>query len=267
MRIARGITLAGLFFVAGAAAFGSAAHATNLGLYSANDTQETEFVWLWSEFDVVSDAHFFESGAIVALNRDLSRAGFVVYLSGGTGDYEYDSSTAPGGTVDADLTILDALLGYQVFTANTRFAAYAGVDWQDHDLTPKDPSNPVSGSEAGFIVRGEIETLEASPFYLSLEGFYSTAYDTYWARVRPGYRFGNTIIGPEGVFSGVDESDYNAQRLGGFVSLPIEIKTNVAFYVTAAAGYEWVDQGGGEFGGIGGSNDSAYGTLTVATSF
>lgn len=247
---------------------GSSAYATSLDFYGPNGAgEDATYIVLYSGVDLVDDAHFFYSGGIVALNRDISRSGFLLQGFVGSGDYEYFTSDVPGGKVDADLTMLRAMLGYQVYSSNMRFALYGGVDWQDNDLNPRDPENPVAGEETGFIASGELETVETRPLYLGLIGQYSTANKTYWSRIRGGYRFRHIVAGPEGVFFGNGESPYDAQRAGGFVSLPININSDVSFELTAAGGYQWVSEDGGGFGGIGGSSNSAYFNIGFATAF
>ena len=245
-----------------------AVQAESLDFYAPNGGgPDSTYIVLYSGVDVVEDAHFFYSGGIVALNKDISRNGFLLQGFIGTGDYEYANSAVPGGNVDADATMLRGMLGYQWFTPGIRIAGYVGVDWQDNDLNPKDPSNPVEGSETGFLVSGEFETVESKPYYLGAIGQYSTAHDTYWSQARVGWRFGNFVIGPEGIFMG--NITYDAQRAGGFVSVPINLKRDVNFELTFAGGYQWIsdDDDGTDFGGIGGTSDGAYGNIGFSTAF
>lgn len=247
----------------------NAAHATSYDFYAPNaNGGDATYVVLYSGVDFVEDAHFFYSGGIVALNRDISKNGVLLQGFLGTGDYEYQTTGVPGGNVDADLTMIRGMIGYQWFTPGTRIAGYVGFDWQDHDLNPKDPANPVAGSEGGFLVSGEMETVETKPLYLGLIGQYSTAHDTYWARARAGYRFGRFVIGPEGVFLG--SVTYDAQRAGGFISVPLNLARDVYFEVTLSGGYQWIgddNTNGTDFGGIGGTQDGGYGNIGFSTSF
>ena len=247
----------------------SSANSTGIDFFAPNGGgEDATFIVTYSGIDFVEDAHFFYSGGIIALNRDISRNGFLLKGFVGTGDYEYLTSDVPGGKVDADATDLSGMLGYQVYSGNYRFAAYAGISWIDNDLNPRDPQNPTAGSETGFAVSGEFDTVQTKPLYMSLIGQYTTAYDTYWSRARVGYRFGTVVVGPEGIFMG-DET-FDAQRAGGFVSLPISIKRDVTFELTFSGGYQWIGEdevNGGFFGGPAGTSDGGYGNVNISASF
>jgi len=134
------------------------------------------------------------------------------------------------------------LIGYQLVRNAVTYAAYAGVDLQSIKLTPGDPANPVRGQGVGakFIV--EIETDEEKTYYADLAGEYSTAFDTYWARA--GAKFGSSApatqiaIGPEGTVIG--DQSLNAQRLGAFLLVPLQLDRYLKVEVIAAGGYQWV---------------------------
>jgi hypothetical protein len=80
----------------------------------------------YSGFDVIEDSHFVYSGATVALNSDNSPSGFVLQGFAGFGGYTYQTPGVPGGTVDGDATWLRAMVGYQTYAKDTRFASMAG---------------------------------------------------------------------------------------------------------------------------------------------
>lgn len=218
--------------------------------------------------DVIQDAVFAYSGVVVALKQDASWSGFVLQGFIGKGGYSYQTSGVSTGEVDGDATWLRGLVGYQTYSANLRFAGYVGVDWQNNDLSPKDPGNPVSGSATGVMVTGEMESRDAKQLYVNLIGQYSTANDWYWTRARGGYAFGGKlIVGPEGVFFG--NVGFNAQRAGGFVTLPVKI-SGKPVGITFSGGYQWIgdgDQAGQMFGNVGGSTNSQYGSLNIYALF
>lgn len=161
------------------------------------------------------DSYFLYGGFVHALNGDLGRDGWLARIVGGFGEYDYTNVGVPGGKVDSDHTNLDLTVGYQWFLPGTRFSLYGGANRQEHDLSPNDPGNSVEGSEWGFKVQGEAETLDTSPYYGSAIAAYSTANDDYWTRFRLGTRFAGPVIGPELVLQGNDE--YDEQRYGVFM--------------------------------------------------
>ena len=211
--------------------------------------------WLasFSGVDVSPDAYYAYHGAIAALNRDLSKDGVVVRVFAGYGRYEYEESSVPGGNVDGDLKQFDAMLGYKVSMAGFFATVYAGVDYQDHRLRPADPTNRVSGSETGFKIAGDLESdREKVGPYLGLDGNYSTAFDSYWARARVGYSTGRVVFGPEGVLLGSE--GYDGYRIGGFVSFATKLNPWVPLELTLSAGHQHInddDIGGGSSGGSG----------------
>lgn len=211
--------------------------------------------------DVANKAFSFYGGAIKALNGDLGKDGVMLRAVGVYVDYEYNTSFAPDfnrRTIDGDAGIFDLMIGYQFLHPGHRVAAYIGAELQHHDLSPNDPSNNISGSEWGFKVAAEFETDEASQIYLGAIGSYSTAYDTYWTRGRVGARVDRFVLGVEGILHG--NESYDAQRLGGFVNIPLGFNYGV---LSVSAGHQWADK---DFFGSGGGR-GAYGSAGVSFAF
>jgi len=227
---------------------------------------------LFSGFDAVSDASYAFQGLVVALNRDIGRDGFVLRVYGSHVDYEYNTSGVPGGKVDGDGWQGDAMIGYKVSRGNIWAAAYIGVDYQNYDLTPRDPSATVEGTEWGFKVAADVATLRGvdatSPLYFSLSGNYSTAFDSYWARARVGVNRGHVTFGPEGIAMG--NEGFDAQRVGAFLTFDLNIAPTMPIEVTLSGGYQFVNDdnnNGGNNGGGSGGSEGAYGGITFVTVF
>ena len=220
---------------------------------------------LFSGFDMVTDASYSFQGLIVALNRDLSKDGFLLRLYGSHTDYEYNTTAVPGGKVDGDAWQGDAMIGYKISRGHIWAAAYIGVDYQNHDLTPDDTANPVRGSEVGFKVAADLATLRTeTPLYFSLNGQYSTAFDSYWARARVGLNRGHMTFGPEVIALGNDAFD--AQRVGGFLTFDVSLAPTMSFEVTLSGGYQFLDDKNGTSFGSGGG-EGAYGGIVFVTLF
>lgn len=230
---------------------------------------------LYTGYSWVEDSNFYYAGGIAALNGDLSSRDFLIQGFAGWGDYDYFNSIVPGGKVNGELTELSGLLGYQVFAGKVKFSAFAGVDWQDNKLSPRDPSNPVSGSETDFVATANMETTGPERLYLKLYGAYSIVNQTYWAKSRIGYKFGELRrfkIGPEGAFFG--NENFNSQQVGAFVSIPLGIRLDVTLsggfnFVANDEFFEQLETGfaEGSFGGLGGLTDGGYANVTVSTWF
>lgn len=220
---------------------------------------------LFSGFDAVKDANYAFQGLIYSFNRDIGRDGFVVRLYGSHVDYEYDS----GGTrTDGDGWQGDVMIGYKISRGHWWAAGYIGVDYQDHDLTPDDPANPVRGSEVGFKVAADIATLrQGTPIYFGLSGQYSTAFDSYWARARVGLNRDRFTFGPEAIALGSDSFD--AHRIGGFLTFDLNLAPRMPIEVTLSGGYQFLDGNGsgGGFGGGSGGGEGVYGGIVFVTVF
>ena len=230
------------------------------GLKDTAPAYDTRGWVLFSGFDAVQDATYAFQGVIYAFNRDISRDGFVLRVYGSHVDYEYDN----GGTrTDGDGWQGDVMIGYKFSRGNWWAGGYLGVDYQDHDLTPDDVTNPVRGSELGFKVAADIATLRhGSPFYFGLSGQYSTTFDTYWTRARAGLNRDRFTFGPEAIALGSDSFD--AQRVGGFLTFDFNLSSHMPFEVTLSGGYQFLDNDNG--GGSGGA-EGAYGGIVLVTVF
>lgn len=161
------------------------------------------------------DDSFGYLGFVHAANGDLGQSGLLYRAVGGLGRYTYATSSVAGGKVDADLTSADGMLGYQWFAPSARLAAFAGFEFQNRDLSPKDPANVTRGDALGLKVQGEAETLNDMPYYGAVSASYSTANEDYNGRLRLGARYGSLVIGPELGFQGDSASD--TTRYGAFI--------------------------------------------------
>ncbi len=232
---------------------------------------ETDFMSLYTGYSYAEDSNFYYVGASAALNGDSSRRGFLIEGFAGWGDYHYFNSVVPGGKVDAKLTELSALLGYQVFVGKVELSASAGVDWQDTRLSPKDPTNSTSGSEIDFITTASMKTPLSERLDLKLYGGYSIVNETYWAKGRIGYKLGKSRrvkIGPEGAFYG--NENQNSQQAGAFISFPLGKRLDLSLagrfnFVTNDEFFTKI--GSGSFGGLGGLTDGGYASVTLSTWF
>jgi Cellulose biosynthesis protein BcsS len=225
-----------------------------------NNGNETQSATTFSEIEVTRGAYFAYTEAYVALDGDWSRPGWLMRATIGAGQYNYANQNVPGGRVDAVLISGDLMIGYQGSLGEAAdWNALIGVDVEDNELDPNDPSNPVRGARAGFKIAGEIEAQEQHTFYYHLEGEYTTAYQTYWSRVRIGHNFGTLVLGPEGVFLG-DET-YDAQRIGGFIKFPFRLSKQLKPDIVVAGGYGFVSQKDTGFGGIGGEGNAGFGGI------
>jgi hypothetical protein len=245
----------------------------------AEEVEKPEFLSLDTGYAFTEGTNFYYADFSAALNGDSSRSGFFIEGYGGWGDYHYFNSAVRGGRVNAQLTEASGLLGYQVVAGKVVLSASAGVYWQDNNLSPSDPTNPVSGSETDFVTAASIKAPLSERVDLKLNGGYSIANQTYYAKARIGYKFGKSRrfkIGPEGAFYG--NENQNAEGVGAFLSIPITKRFDLSFaggfkFVANNEFFETVQSGfgtlvaQGSFGGLAGLTNAGYAGVTLSTSY
>ena len=146
--------------------------------------------------------------------------GFRLRTSGGYGRYRYDGfrdigkSRVPtefGGIT----SFADLMLGYQLQLARTTIKGFAGGAGIAHAITPFDRDNEVSGLAIGFKASLETWTDLTNALWLSVDGTWTAAHETYGARLRGGWRvLPEVSIGVEGGLHG--NAGYDGGRGGLF---------------------------------------------------
>lgn len=225
--------------------------------------EQPTWIATYSGTDFAKDSFYSYSGAVISLQHDLSRSGFVFQGFAGYGSYEYDAGGVLG-RVDGDITQLAAMIGYLFVREGAAVGIYVGADYNDVDLTPNDPLSTVNGSEVGLRIGGDVRLI-GPRHYFSLEGYYSTGFDTYWSRARAGVNMGRFIVGPEAAAMGND--GYDAQRLGGFAMFKLDFLggRNPA-ELTLNGGYQFVSNDGVGIGSTVGG-EGAYVGLNLGFAF
>jgi hypothetical protein len=159
------------------------------------------------------------------------------------------------------------MLGYRVNMGKAFGGVFIGADYQNFHLDPDDPFAEVRGTEWGFKVSADVATLRNGlPYYLALEGNYSTAFRTYWARARGGINLHGVTVGPEGIVLG--DLEFDAQRIGGFVIFDVPLLPRLApLEVSLHVGHQFVaGSGNGTEGGVAGG-EGTYGGVVLTFVF
>lgn len=168
---------------------------------------DTNSTALWVGFAFQEDdvwvAH---AGGVWAANGDLDASGFLFRGQLLYADWN-DNDDGEGEVARANASI-----GYQLGGDGFVAALFAGVDYQDVDTDSDDLDD-----EVGLIVTGRVATNGSVAVPMSIEGNYSTANDTYWARARIGYSFDWVSVGPEAAVLG--DAGVDAFRIGGYAAL------------------------------------------------
>ncbi len=216
-------------------------------------------VW-YSGYDVVKGSRYVFTGAAVALNGDIYRNGFYLRSYGSRVDYDLDPGNGLGYQIDV-------MLGYRMTLGKVFGGVYIGADYQNFRLDPDDPFAEVRGPEWGFKVEADVATLRNGlPYYLGLEGYYSTAFQTYWARARAGLTMHGITFGPEGAVVG--DLEFDAQRLGGFIIFDIPLfARSTPLEVSLYLGHQFVGSSGNAIDGNIGGGDGTYGGVMLILTF
>jgi hypothetical protein len=222
--------------------------------------QEEPQMGVWfGGLDVVKDATYAFDGVIVAFNRDISKDGWALRTYGSRVDFDQDPTGDGRGWQG------DVMLGYLFNRGAFSGGIYVGADYQNYKLSPDDPTANVRGTEWGFKVAADIATSDDRPLYFSLAGSYSTAFDSYWSRVRVGHNRNHVIYGIEGQAFG--NEDFDAQRLGAFLTFQVPLSPRTPLEVTLAAGHQFVgDSKSGTTTSTGGG-EGTYGTIVFSMPF
>jgi hypothetical protein len=212
---------------------------------SMKDLSPTYSSILYSETSVSNKDVNTSATYIRALNGDLDRDGFLFRVEGAADFYRYDTILNNAAAhIDAKEAQGGAYAGYQIVRGGMTYGAYAGVDVKSIRLSPEDSDNPVKGRKIGFKTILDAESENDRPYYANVAGEYSTAFNTYWVRMRAGLKSGrgapktSTAFGPEASFAG--DTEFDARRAGAFVLVPLNLKSLGRMEVIAAGGYQWV---------------------------
>ena len=157
------------------------------------------------------------AGAVRALNQSnsLETDGFVLRWEGLVGQYSINTHTDS----DVDLHGASMMFGYRATLGTGIATAYIGPDYQSHN-TP-DRNAEVRGLEAGLKGLVEYYTPLGPNVFFYGQGWYSSAFDTYFAFGQVGYRIFDRIwIGPETSLFG-NEAPYRENRIGAFIKFDV----------------------------------------------
>lgn len=176
------------------------------------------FYEVFSGIDATPSSLFGYAGVVRGLGRPVSDRGFRLKVVTGTGWYDYDTSLpAFSGPVNVtgDVFLAEFMVGYQFRRGEWTAKLYGGMTYESHELSPKDPANPVRGSRAGVTGQVELWKNFGSKNWLSLDAGYTDTFGGYRSQIRFGHRVGSRFtVGVEGAVLG--NEDYNSGRGGLF---------------------------------------------------
>jgi Cellulose biosynthesis protein BcsS len=253
----------------GLAAIGTSAYADGSIKYGAVPEQPPERGVVFGGVDIVNGAQYYFDGIIVSLNGDMNKDGFVLRAYGSLVDYDLNPGHGQG--LQTDL-----MLGYHINRDRYDASIYIGGDWQNYTLHPENFTDNPRGTEFGFKVAADMETSKELPYYLALNGMYSTAFDSFWVRARTGFnRDGfyrdRITFGPEAIVMG--NTGFDAQRVGGFVTFDLKLLPGrPPVEITFSSGYQFVNGSNNDSTSTGNNSSSGggqgvYGAVVLSTTF
>jgi hypothetical protein len=181
----------------------------------------------------------------------LEKEGFTLKVLGGAGSYRYRSGALGGAEVKGIQMLGSLMPGWRVRYGGVEITAYAGLDIQNHRLTPDDLSSAVRGTRFGVRGGADVwyEPLPAT-MMTALNVSVSSIGPSYWTRAAAGWRLFDLFwLGPE------------AQALGG----PTYQQWRAGLHATSfkTGNFEW--SLGGGFARDSDHRNGFYGRLGVLT--
>lgn len=182
----------------------------------------------WELFTGLEASNNYANGYVgggYAFGKGLYAPGLRLRAVGAYGRYHYDGTQFDGGsfaatTYDGQVSFGTVLLGYQFRPGAATVKLFAGVEAEDQNITPRDSTNSVQGSEVGLRFVAETWYELASRWYASVDASYGTAFQEYWSLARIGFRLLPKLsLGLEGGALGNEE--YDVGRGGGFVRVNV----------------------------------------------
>lgn len=183
---------------------------------------------VFSGIEVMTGSHAELLGVAVPFNGDLRRDGFLLRVMGSRVDYDMDPGHGLGWQGEV-------MVGYGFSKGQLSGSVFLGGDYQDYKLSPDDPTAIVRGPEWGIKTTANVQTNRELPYYLELNGSYSTSFQSYFAQARVGVNQFGLTFGPEVAWLGSE--GYDARRVGGFVYFELQDRP-VA--ITLAAGHNFL---------------------------
>jgi opacity protein-like surface antigen len=211
---------------------------------------------VYGGYDVAKDLRSTIFGTLMALNGDFEASGPVFRSQGILSQYTYGQGTALGANDVYDRSI-DVMIGYmQVYSAFSALG-YVGYEVRDVHLAIDDYENKLRGTDSGIKLAFDLESNDNQPVYYSWESSWSSAFNSYYAELRVGFKAPQFIIGPEGMITS-DVGD-RTERLGAFVTIPFQLTPSLYGELTVNGGHQFTEGGtGGSKGGEGGYVGSIF---------
>ncbi len=195
----------------GAAVF--AAATLWLGCVMSAGAQDTGARYLFSSgIDLWRSGDFMYGGTLWSPGG-LNREGFTlkVLVSGGT--YNYISGALGGAQVDGRELTAQVMPGWRFKFERSELKVFAGLDLQNHHLSPDDPDSHLKGRDTGLRGAFEFWTEPTTGSMVAIDGSASTVAQSYSFRAAVGWRADSLFYaGPE--IQAFASDGYSQRRVG-----------------------------------------------------
>ena len=162
-----------------AVAFGCVARAADDG-----DTARWIF---FSGIDVWRNGGFLHGGTLWS-PHGLDRPGFTLKTVISGGDYRYISGTLTNTTVKGQESVVQVMPGWRFKSGKTEVTVFAGLDIENHRLTPDDPGSNLRGTDAGIRIAADFWTEPTDTTMAQLNAAASTIDGSYVLHAAFGWR-------------------------------------------------------------------------------
>ena len=151
----------------------------------------------------------------IAPFTDFDQSGTRLRIGGVVGQYSYDSANV--GRVKGTQEDGTFMVGYEWVARRFSVAAYVGGDINNNSLSVYDANNKAQGTAYGVKVAVDFNFRPTDDLMLAGVGSYSTAHNSYYARIKGGFAvLPEIFVGPEALFLGDDF--FRQWRAGGHVT-------------------------------------------------
>jgi hypothetical protein len=155
----------------------------------------------------------FLHGGLLWSPDDLDNQGFVLKALISGGAYQYTSGSLGGATVRGREFLALLMPGWRFKRSTTEIDVYAGLDAEEHRLSPDDPGSSLRGTDVGVRVAADYWTEPASNTMAQFNGSLSSIDNSYSAHAAFGWRvFERFYLGPE--IARFASGDYSQNRIG-----------------------------------------------------
>jgi hypothetical protein len=177
------------------------------------DAQDTGAHFLFfSGIDLWRNGDFMYGGALWS-PEGLGREGFTLKALVSGGAYNYLSGALGNAQVDGRELTAQVMPGWRFKVGHSELKVSAGLDLQNHHLSPNDPDSHLKGNDAGLRAAFEFWTEPTARSMIAIDGSASTVAQGYSFRAAVGWRASDLFyVGPE--IQAFASDEYSQRRIG-----------------------------------------------------